>query len=79
LNKLVIIKYIDKIAPVPLLLIHGTADSMVPIGQTDELFKKAKQPKTLFKVKGGTHTDCLERNHGEYRKKMLDWLDNVLG
>lgn len=72
------ILYVGKIAPVPLLVIHGTADTMVPVGQGEELFKKAKQPKTFFRIEGGSHTNALAKNDGEYRKKMLAWLDKVL-
>lgn len=70
--------YVDKIAPVPLLIVHGTKDTMVPISQGEKLFAKAKQPKTFFRVKGGSHTDSLGRNNGEYRRKMLVWLDKAL-
>lgn len=73
------IDYIDKLAPVPLLIVHGTQDRMVPLGQGEKLFKKAKAPKTFFKIEAGSHTDALARNDGEYRKKMLAWLDGVLG
>lgn len=72
------IDYIDKLAPVPLLIVHGTRDTMVPVGQAEKLFQKAKEPKTFFKIEDGTHTDSLDRNKGEYRKKMLGWLDKVL-
>lgn len=72
------IQYVDKISPVPILFVHGENDTMVPISQGEKLFKKAKKPKTFFRVRGGSHTDSLGRNHGEYRKKMLAWLDKVL-
>lgn len=73
------INYVDQIAPVPLLIVHGTLDTMVPLSQGEKLFEKAKQPKTFFKIERGSHTDALGRNDGEYRKKMLAWLDDVLG
>lgn len=78
-DELSTIDYIDKLPSVPLLIIHGTADTMVPVGQGEKLFEKAREPKTFFKVENGTHVDSLDRNHGEYRKKMLAWLDKVLG
>ena len=69
---------ISKIAPVPVLIVHGTADGTVPIGQGEILFAKAGQPKAFFKVKGGSHTGALAMNNGEYRKRILDWLDEVV-
>jgi fermentation-respiration switch protein FrsA (DUF1100 family) len=70
--------WVAKISPVPLLLVHGTDDRVVPISQSRQLFAAAKQPKRIFEVQGGSHGDSLARNGGEYRKKMLDWLDQVM-
>lgn len=72
------IDYVDKIAPVPLLIVHGTADGMIPYSQAEALFEKAKEPKTLFKVEDGGHYGSLSRSEGEYRKRMLACLDQVL-
>ena len=72
------IDYVDKIAPVPLLVIHGENDRMVPLAQGLKLYNKAKEPKTLYKVPNGSHTDSLHRNGSQYRKKMLAWLEGVL-
>jgi fermentation-respiration switch protein FrsA (DUF1100 family) len=65
--------YVAKL-PVPLLVVHGTADEIVPIAQGRSLFAAAVPRKTFFEVKGGKHGDALARNNGEYRKKMLDWM-----
>lgn len=77
-DELSAIEFVEKIAPVPMLFVHGTADNTVPVGQSEKLFNKAKAPKTFFKIEGGGHTNALARNQGEYRKKMLTWLDKVL-
>lgn len=69
---------IQKIAPVPLLIVHGTKDEVVPVAQGRLLFKTAGEPKTLFEVKDGHHGDSLLCNHGAYRKKLLAWLDEAL-
>jgi len=66
--------YVERISPVPLLVIHGTKDEIVPFSQGKELFERAKTPKTLFEVKNGRHGDALSRDGGAYRKRMLDWL-----
>lgn len=70
--------WVAKISPVPLLLVHGTDDRVVPIGQSRQLYAAAKQPKRLFEVPGGSHGDSLARNGGEYRRKVLGWLDQVM-
>ena len=70
--------WVAKIAPVPLLLVHGTDDRVVPVGQSRELYAAAKEPKRIFEVPGGSHGDSLCRNGGEYRKKVLGWLEQVM-
>ncbi len=67
--------FVGKLAPVPLLVIHGTADGVVPFAQGTELFAAAREPKTLFAVQGGGHGNALIVNNNEYRKKLLQWLD----
>lgn len=66
--------FVGKLSPVPLLVVHGSRDEVVPVSQGRELYEKARQPKTLFEVKTGRHGDSLARDHGEFRKRMLAWL-----
>jgi fermentation-respiration switch protein FrsA (DUF1100 family) len=66
--------YVGKLSPVPLLVVHGTRDEVVPVPQGRLLFHRAGQPKTLFEVKAGRHGDALAANDGQFRKRMLAWL-----
>jgi fermentation-respiration switch protein FrsA (DUF1100 family) len=68
------VDYVSKLSPVPLLVVHGARDEVVPVSQGRQLFQTAKQPKTLFEVKAGRHGDALSWNNGEHRKLMLAWL-----
>lgn len=70
--------WVAKLSPVPLLLIHGTADEVVPFAEGRQLYAAAKEPKTWFAVGDGHHGDSLWRNQGEYRRKVLVWLDGKL-
>ncbi len=70
--------YVKKLAPIPLLVVHGSQDEVVPVSQGLQLFKAAAEPKTLFEVKSGKHGTALSGNNGAYRKKMLAWLEGVL-
>lgn len=70
--------WVAKVAPVPLLIVHGTADEVVPLEQGKLLFGAATGPKTMFTVKGGHHGDSLWRNDGEYRRKLIVWLKDAL-
>ena len=70
--------WVAKLAPVPVLLVHGTDDEVVPFAQAQQLFAAAQEPKTLFAVSGGRHGDALWLNRGEYRRKTLLWLDGKM-
>lgn len=70
--------FVEKLPPVPLLVIHGSRDEVVPFAQGFSLFEKAHEPKTLFEVKEGTHGGSLVRDNGAYRTRMLAWLDENL-
>jgi fermentation-respiration switch protein FrsA (DUF1100 family) len=70
--------YVKKISPVPLLVIHGAQDEVVPLAQGRELFRNAREPKTIFEVQAGRHGDALSRDDGAYRKRVLAWLSGKL-
>ncbi|MEO8613542.1 MAG: alpha/beta fold hydrolase [Luteolibacter sp.] len=70
--------FVKKLAPVPLLVVHGDHDEVVPISQGKQLYEAAGQPKTFFEVKTGRHGTALSDDKGAYRKKMIAWLDETL-
>lgn len=69
---------VRKLSPVPLLVVHGTDDEVVPVSEGRALFAAAAQPKTFFEIKNGHHGDSLWRENGAYRRKTLAWLDRVM-
>lgn len=71
--------FVGKLAPVPLLVVHGTRDEVVPVSQGRQLYESAGQPKTLFEVKSGRHGTALSEDDGAYRKRMLEWIEKTLG
>ena len=70
--------FVKKLSPVPLLVVHGLHDEVVPVTQGRQLYEAAGQPKTFFEVKTGRHGNALSRDGGAYRKKMIAWLDAVM-
>ncbi len=70
--------FVKKLTPVPLLVVHGTRDEIVPVSQGLQLYESAAQPKTLFEVKSGRHGTALSNDKGAYRKRMIAWLDEVM-
>lgn len=63
---------VKNIAPVPLLLIHGTDDQVVPYKHAQILFKNAQKPKNLWTIRGGTHTQALGPYRAEIAPKLLE-------
>ena len=57
---------------VPVLIIHGTDDRVIPASHGDALFAVAPEPKRLVRIDGGGHTDLFE--HG-----ALDAVDSFVG
>lgn len=70
--------FVAKLAPVPLLVVHGTRDEVVPVSQGRQLYESAGQPKTFFEVKSGRHGTALSEDGGAYRKRMLEWIAATL-
>ena len=78
-NKLSPKKTVQNIAPVPLLLIHGTADQTVPYKHAQVLFKKAGEPKELWTVPNGQHTAALGPYRAEFAPKLLARFKSWVG
>lgn len=72
--------YIEKISPIPLMLIHGTADQVVPYSHSQRLFELAKEPKKFITIDGGTHVDSMvEQVRGrKYQDLMIDFFNKSL-
>ena len=54
-NSIKPLDHIDKIAPRPLLLVHGDRDDVVPLGHAEALYHKAGSPKELMVLPGAGH------------------------
>jgi alpha/beta superfamily hydrolase len=49
------IQWVDKISPRSLLIIHGAEDEVIEVKHAWALFEKAREPKKIAIVEGGTH------------------------
>ncbi len=68
---------VPRIAPLPLLFIHGDRDEVVPVAHARQLHAAAGEPKTLWVIEGARHIHALESP--EVRQRLLKWLDDPLG
>lgn len=62
---------------VPLLLIHGDNDKVVPVDMTRQLFHQAVEPKMLHIVRGGGHCEILELDLPAYLEAWSNHLRAV--
>jgi fermentation-respiration switch protein FrsA (DUF1100 family) len=62
---------------VPLLVIHGTRDEVVPFRQGQELFRAAREPKRFLGVEGAGHTDSYVVGGASYWNAWRELLESV--
>lgn len=77
-NGLSPVPVVEKISPVPLLLIHGDRDEVVPPSHSDRLYKKAGTPKLLWILQGAGHTEALGRFRASTAPRLLKFLEYAL-
>jgi uncharacterized protein len=62
---------IDKINA-PLLVVHGSLDTMVHPDLGHALYERAKQPKRFVLIEGGLHHDMTATNQAPYRRAVTE-------
>jgi alpha-beta hydrolase superfamily lysophospholipase len=71
-------KVVYRIAPTPLLMIHGTADPVVDYHEALKYYELAGEPKELHLIEGGVHQVLLGETAGEAVGAVLRWLERYL-
>ena len=64
-------------AGVPLLLLHGRKDSVVPFAHAERLFTAAHEPKDLLLADDCNHTEAIMKSPA-YRAALLDFFDRAV-
>lgn len=72
------VEAIGQLAPIPVLIVHGTTDPVVPFHHAERLLAAAREPKTLWAVFGGGHGDTFTRYGAVYRPALVGYLRGVL-
>ena len=79
LRKIRPIDVVDKISPIPFLIIQGDKDPIIFMQHAEKLYKKAKEPKKIIIIKNGLHAEELYRqNPKEFLNICTSWLKNSL-
>ena len=71
---------IEKISRVhvPLLMIHGSADTTIPVALGKKLFDAANPPKQWLVIEGGAHSDLDAIGKAQYQAALQDFKSNYL-
>lgn len=62
----------------PLLILHGDQDQVVPFSQGQALFEAANQPKTFYTIPGAGHNDSYVVGGRGYFVALRDFLERTL-
>lgn len=65
-------------ATVPILFIHGSADTFVPCSMCDEIYERCASPKRKLIVEGAAHAESYYKDMESYEKELTDFIDEVL-
>ena len=68
-------EYINKVAPLPLLMVQSSHDQFVGVDEAKRLFAAAQEPKRFELVQADNHR--FDGNHEEFFRKVRDGLEWV--
>lgn len=79
---LILTQRFDSIAKVsklkmPVLFIHGTADTVVPVEMSKKLFEAAREPKELYIVPNADHTNTAKIAGAAYLHRIGKFLQSI--
>ena len=69
---------VERIAPRPLLIIHGDADTTVPVHHAEELFAAAGEPKELWRLPGVGHVGAYFADRAAYVRRVNAFFHGAL-
>lgn len=58
----------------PINILHGTADELIPFSMGEELYKAANEPKAFYSIEGAGHSDLLEKAEGVFPESFKSLL-----
>lgn len=70
---------VPRLAPVPVLFVHGTRDPIIGVEHSRRLYAAASEPKRLGIVEGGGHAEALFRDGPEDFCRLVSgwWTDTL--
>lgn len=72
------IDVVGRLSPRPLLIIHGAADDLIPVGHAHELFAAVGEPKQLWIVPGAKHCGAYFHDRRAYVERVCGFFQHAL-
>jgi fermentation-respiration switch protein FrsA (DUF1100 family) len=72
------LRWVDQVAPRPLLLIHGEQDQGIPVSDASRLYSAAGDPKELWVVPAAEHRCADKVCPEDYMTRVLDFFAHYL-
>lgn len=73
------IEAVAAVSPRPLLLIHGSADGLVPVSHAHAFYAAAREPKARWIVEGADHCGAYFRDRASYIERVSAFFAQHLG
>jgi fermentation-respiration switch protein FrsA (DUF1100 family) len=71
-------RYVGRIAPRSVLLLHGKADRIIGSQHSERLYALAGEPKELHLVEGADHLEAMNNGGGAHRRITLQFFQRCL-
>ncbi len=71
-------RYMRKVSPRPLLMIHGGGDNYIKPDMAKKLFELAGEPKEFWLVEKAKHNQAFHLAADEYKRRVLEFFDKHL-
>jgi len=67
------VKYIAGVSPIPVIIVHGIYDAIVPVHHSRILYESAREPKELYELTIPGHV--LAQADGGVRRRLLEFFE----
>ncbi|HPD30770.1 MAG TPA: alpha/beta hydrolase [Phycisphaerae bacterium] len=72
------IDFVSRIAPRPILLMHGTADTVCPAVMARRLYAAAAEPKEIWLIEGANHYQAMQEMPEQTHPRMLAFFEKCV-
>ena len=78
INKISPLEEISHLSPIPVFIIGGEGDKLMPASYAKRLFNTAREPKKLWIIKDASHGETIFLAGEDYTKQVAEFFDHYL-